>query len=123
MRAACDACARRESAREAPAEGESPFRRGELHAELTRAAAAVGAGVPVDYINMPYRVNSATLRPLRAFKPPFSRAPTLQHQLPGSGEPSHALLRRVVLAVSLAFKNWATFGRRRNSALVGELWH
>eukprot|EP01043_Picozoa_sp_COSAG02_P039982 COSAG02_NODE_3199_length_7185_cov_9.666949_2_plen_139_part_00 len=86
----------------------------------------IPVAVPVDKEIIPYRVNFATSRPLRAFKPPFSRAPTLQHQLPGSGEPSHTVLRRVVLvvsAVSSAFKNWATFGRGRNSALVGELWH
>ena len=80
--------------------------------------------LPVDKEIIPYRVNFATSRPLRAFKPPFSRAPTLQHQLPGSGEPSHAVLRRVVLVVSTvlsAFKNWATFGRRRNSALLGNM--
>ena len=33
--------------------------------------------VPVDKVIMPYRVNFATLRPLRAVKPPFSRAHVL----------------------------------------------
>ena len=41
---------------------------------MTRIPCKSGA-VPVDYINMLYRVNFATLRPLRAFKHPFSRAP------------------------------------------------
>ena len=33
--------------------------------------------LPVDKVIMPYRVNFATLRPLRAVKPPFSRAHVL----------------------------------------------
>ena len=68
---------------------------------------------------MPYRVNLATLRPLRAVKPPFSRAHVLWHHLLGPGKPSYAVPSRVVPVVSAVlsgFKNWATFGWRRNPA-------